>query len=355
MLVSIIITNFNYEKFVGAAVESALALQWDDIEVIVVDDGSTDRSPDLVRAFEPKITLLRQEHAGQRIAYNTGFKASHGDLVIFLDADDTLEPSIIREVSPLVREGVSKIQVQMNVIDSCGASVGSRFPQYRIIPSPESILKWYLSSGYYPSPPGSGNVYARSYLDKIFPLDDSCGEAGDSSCIAAAPLLGDVHSVPKPLVNYRVHGSNDGAFSEIVIDRFGREVTRTLKCFDFSVRIALRAGLVFAPEAIMKSVMLLPYRVSSFRLAPKTHPVRNDSRRRILADAWIGYSTPQGLRKFSILVIMLWSVLTLYLPLSAAKRLIVWRFSVVSRPKSITRLLQLTGILSNADRSRMPD
>jgi glycosyltransferase involved in cell wall biosynthesis len=346
MLVSIIITNFNYAKFVETAIESALALQWDDIEVIVVDDGSTDHSPDLIDAFVPKITVLRQEHAGQRIAYNTGFKASRGELIVFLDADDTLEPSIISDVFPFVREGVSKIQVQMNVIDTFGVSVGSRFPQYKIIPTPVSIRTWYLTSGSYPTPPGSGNLYTREYLAKIFPLDDSCGEAGDSSCIAGAPLLGDVHSVLKPLVNYRVHGANDGAFSELVIDRFAREVTRALKCFDYSRRIASGAGLTFAPQAIMKSMMLLPYRISSFRLAPQMHPIRNDSRRRILADAWAGFSTPQGLTNFSSFIIMLWAILALSLPLSAAKRLILWRFSIVSRPRSITRLLQLVGILS---------
>ena len=347
MLVSIIITNFNYAKFVKTAIESALALQWDDIEVIVVDDGSTDHSLDLIDAFVPEITVLRQEHAGQRVAYNTGFKASRGELIVFLDADDTLEPSVIREVMPFVGKGVSKIQVQMNVIDSSGVSVGSRFPQYMIVPTPESIRKWYLCSGSYPTPPGSGNIYTRSYLEKIFPLDDSCGEAGDSSCIAGAPLLGDVHSVPKPLVNYRVHGANDGAFSQLIVDRFAREVTRALKCFEYARRIASQAGLSFAPDAIMRSMMLLPYRISSFRLAPQIHPIPNDSRRRILADAWAGFSTPQGLRNFSGLIIILWSILALSLPLSAAKRLIVWRFSVADRPKSITRLLQLVGILSN--------
>jgi glycosyltransferase involved in cell wall biosynthesis len=347
MLVSIIITNFNYAKFVKTAIESALALQWDDIEVIVVDDGSTDHSLDLIDAFVPEITVLRQEHAGQRVAYNTGFKASRGELIVFLDADDTLEPSVIREVMPFVGKGVSKIQVQMNVIDSSGVSVGSRFPQYRIVPTPESIRKWYLCSGSYPTPPGSGNIYTRSYLEKIFPLDDSCGEAGDSSCIAGAPLLGDVHSVPKPLVNYRVHGANDGAFSQLIVGRFAREVTRALKCFEYARRIASQAGLSFAPDAIMRSMMLLPYRISSFRLAPQIHPIPNDSRRRILADAWAGFSTPQGLRNFSGLIIILWSILALSLPLSAAKRLIVWRFSVADRPKSITRLLQLVGILSN--------
>jgi glycosyltransferase involved in cell wall biosynthesis len=347
MLVSIIITNFNYAKFVKTAIESVLALQWDDIEVIVVDDGSTDQSLDIIDAFVPRITVLRQEHAGQRVAYNTGFKASRGELVVFLDADDTLEPSVIREVMPFVGIGVSKIQVQMNVIDSSGVSVGSRFPQYKIVPTPESIRKWYLCNGSYPTPPGSGNIYARSYLEKIFPLDDSCGEAGDSYCIAGAPLLGDVHSVPKPLVNYRVHGANDGAFSQLVVDRFAREVTRALKSFEYARRIASQAGLSFAPDAIMKSMMLLPYRISSFRLAPQIHPIPNDTRRRILADAWAGFSVPQGLTSTSSLIIVIWAILALSLPLFAARRLIVWRFSVVTRPKAITRMLELAGILSN--------
>jgi glycosyltransferase involved in cell wall biosynthesis len=348
MLVSIIITNFNYEKFVRTAIESALALQWDDIEVIVVDDGSSDRSLDIINTFVPRITVLQQEHAGQRIAYNTGFKASRGELIIFLDADDTLEPSISREVMPFVGEGVSKIQVQMNVIDAFGVSVGSRFPQYKVVPTPESIRGSYLCSGSYPTPPGSGNIYTRSYLEKIFPLDDSCGEAGDSSCIAGAPLLGDVHSVPRPLVNYRIHGANDGAFSELVIDRFAREVTRALKCFDYAKRVASRAGLSFAPDAIMKSMALLPYRISSFRLARESHPIQNDSRLRILGDAWAGLSTPQGLTSTSSLIIVIWAILVLGLPLFAAKRLIMWRFSVVTRPKAVTRVLEFVGILSTA-------
>jgi glycosyltransferase involved in cell wall biosynthesis len=347
MLVSIIITNFNYEKFVKTAIESALALQWDDIEVIVVDDGSTDHSPEIIETFVPRITLLRQQHAGQRIAYNTGFKASRGELIVFLDADDTLEPSIIREAVPFVAKGVAKIQVQMNVIDSTGVSFGSRFPQYKIIPTPESIRAWHLCSGTYPTPPGSGNLYTRSYLEKIIPLDDSCGEAGDSACIAGAPLLGDVHSIPRPLVNYRVHGANDGAFSQLVVDRFAREVTRALKCFDYAKRVAAQAGLTFAPDAIMKSMILLPYRISSFRLTPEIHPIRNDSRLRILADAWQGFTTPQGQTSTSSLIIIIWAVLALSLPLFAARRLILWRFSVVTRPKVVTRMLEMAGILSN--------
>src|SRR5258708_30433916 len=124
----------------------------------------------------------------------------------------------------------------MNVIDASGVWVGSRFPQYKILPTPESIRGSYLCSGSYPTPPGSGNIYTRSYLEKIFPLDDSCGEAGDSSCIAGAPLMGDVHSIPRPLVNYRIHGAKARSFSRLALVRFPRRLTRRLKSLDYPKR-----------------------------------------------------------------------------------------------------------------------
>jgi hypothetical protein len=97
----------------------------------------------------------------------------------------------------------------------------------------------------------------------------------------------------------------------------------------------------------MKSMMLLPSRASSFRLTPESHPIRNDSRLRILTDAWQGFATPQGQTSTSSLIIIIWAVLALSLPLFAARRLILWRFSVVTRPKVITRVLEMAGILSN--------
>jgi glycosyltransferase involved in cell wall biosynthesis len=82
---SVVIPNYNYERFVGAAIRSALAVDWPDLEVIVVDDGSTDDSRSVIAGFEGRVTAIFQQHSGPRMACNAGFAASSGDVVTFLD------------------------------------------------------------------------------------------------------------------------------------------------------------------------------------------------------------------------------------------------------------------------------
>src|ERR1700676_3954845 len=88
--VSIVISCFNYERYVGAAIRSALEQVGPASEVVVVDDGSGDGSRDLIAAFGDQITAIVKDNGGQASALNLGFQASAGDAVIFLDADDVL-------------------------------------------------------------------------------------------------------------------------------------------------------------------------------------------------------------------------------------------------------------------------
>ena len=90
--ISVVIPNFNYASFVGAAIDSALNLDWPAVEVIVVDDGSTDSSRDVLAGYGGRIVTILQANAGQLVACNKGFAASRGDIVIFLDSDDLLHP-----------------------------------------------------------------------------------------------------------------------------------------------------------------------------------------------------------------------------------------------------------------------
>jgi hypothetical protein len=106
------------------------------------------------------------------------------------------------------RPGISKVQVEMYRIDARGAPRGRPSPAFGSTPTPAQIRTWMTDTSAYPTPPGSGNVYAREFLDRLFPLDDRCGDATDSACLAAAPYLGDAVTVAKPLVRYRVHGGN---------------------------------------------------------------------------------------------------------------------------------------------------
>ena len=87
-LVSVVITNYNYGGFLRAAVQSAIDQSYRPLEVIVVDDGSTDCSRAVLRSFGGQITTILQDNRGQARAFNAGVLAARGELVCLLDADD---------------------------------------------------------------------------------------------------------------------------------------------------------------------------------------------------------------------------------------------------------------------------
>lgn len=98
LLVSIIVNNYNYGRFLREAIESALSQTYKPLEVIVVDDGSTDCSRDVIASFGARILPVFKENGGQASALNAGFARSHGDLVMFLDSDDLLLDYAIERV-----------------------------------------------------------------------------------------------------------------------------------------------------------------------------------------------------------------------------------------------------------------
>lgn len=94
-LVSVIMAAYNVEEYVRESLESVLAQDWSPFEVVVVDDGSTDRTAEIVRSF-PDVRYVRQENAGPSAARNTAVQHARGELVANFDADDLLPPTRLR-------------------------------------------------------------------------------------------------------------------------------------------------------------------------------------------------------------------------------------------------------------------
>ncbi|MFC5141974.1 glycosyltransferase [Actinomycetospora rhizophila] len=323
---SIVIPNFNYGAFVSDSVRSALAVDWPDVEVIVVDDGSTDNSLEVLRSFGDRITVISQENAGPRVACNRGFAASRGDAVIFLDSDDVLEPTIARDVAVEWRVGVSKVQVQMCRIDRDGRAISRPFPAYRRVPSPEQIRYWIRATSAYPTPPGSGNVYARSFLERLFPLDDRCGDATDSACLAAAPFLGDVVTIPRALVRYRVHGGNRSSLLASP-DRFRRQIERAHQRQGLAMELAGDACEDEVIAALRRGRHLLQMRVAERRLCGGEAPIPGDSRLRIAWDAVRSVAAPGPESLLQRLAVSAWCLAGLFGPQLVLQRLVTWRFT----------------------------
>jgi glycosyltransferase involved in cell wall biosynthesis len=95
-LVSICMPCHNAARYVGAALDSALSLTWPNLEIIVVDDGSTDRSGEILANYEARgVKVLHQENKGQCAAANRAYREASGDYIKFFDADDLLSPDFV--------------------------------------------------------------------------------------------------------------------------------------------------------------------------------------------------------------------------------------------------------------------
>src|SRR5258708_31977138 len=115
ILVSIVINNFNYARYLAQAIDSALSQTATPVEVVVVDDGSTDNSREVIGGYGDRIVPVFKDNGGQASAVNVGFAHNHRQIVIFLDADDILLPMAAARVAGdfAARPGTVKVRTRM--------------------------------------------------------------------------------------------------------------------------------------------------------------------------------------------------------------------------------------------------
>jgi len=217
MRVSIVIVNHNYARFLKQAIESALAQTYANTEVIVIDDGSTDDSSEVIRSYGNLIIPVLKNNAGQSSCYTRGLAVSTGDLVLYLDADDYLHPHCLGEVISNWSEECVKAHFYLDVVDESGARMDAVVPTGRLGRGRDPLRMMRLF-GAYCSPPASGNIYSRDFLAKILPMEnesefrhfDAVHFGADSITIFAAPYFGTIAAIPRILGCYRRHANASG-------------------------------------------------------------------------------------------------------------------------------------------------
>jgi hypothetical protein len=241
-LVSIIITNYNYKNFLAAAIDSALNQSYQPIEAIVVDDGSTDGSQQIVANYGERVIPLLKENGGQGSAFNAGFVKSRGEAICFLDADDVLLPSAIAKAVELLRDPeVVQVHWQLCAIDAEGKPLGKFIPDE---PLPEGNLRDARLQGKVEDfifSPTSGNVWSRSFLEKVLPLPDiHYSLYADSYLAFLSPFFGSIKRVAESQSLYRIHGHNGTSKRTYrqQLSQYQEHITALCKCLhDRSIQV----------------------------------------------------------------------------------------------------------------------
>jgi hypothetical protein len=346
--VSVVVNNYNYGAYVGAAIDSALAQTWPHTEVVVVDDGSTDESAAVIRAYGDRIRAVLQKNGGQAAALNTGMAASTGDLVITLDADDRLHPHFAALVVEVFAEhpDAALAQFRMQVTDSELRTVGTVVPPaYVRLPQgdvSQAVSKWELPSAL---GPGGAVALPRATVDALFPIPAGQLRYGpDTYVVRGAALLGPVASRDVVVADYRSHGRNDSNVSALDMEYLRTALTRHAEVGRLLVDFAAAHGLREPIDPLRaRDPILLSQRLAALRMSPGEHPFPQDARLALMRAGVTAALARRDIGMVGRATHAAWFVLVAVMPRAVALRLASWLLFPLSRPMGRCRRAQRGG------------
>jgi hypothetical protein len=205
--VSVVIPTFNYGRFIEEAIESVLSQDFpaDRMEVLIVDDGSTDDTAARVKKYESRIQYFRKANGGQGSAFDYGFARARGEIISLLDADDYWFPDKLRCV---VEEFEKHPEAGMvyHPLRAYHVQTGE-FKEYPFMPIsgfvPSNIKHVLLFDGVMTT-----SSFRRTVLEHLLPIPAELSNASDGYMGSLAMFLAPVVAIDRPLGVYRIHGTN---------------------------------------------------------------------------------------------------------------------------------------------------
>jgi glycosyltransferase involved in cell wall biosynthesis len=218
-LVSIIINNYNYGRFVADAIDSALAQTYHNCEVIVVDDGSQDNSREVISGFGNRIKTIFKSNGGQSSAFNAGFAESSGEVICFLDSDDVFLPN--------------KVQRAVDGSATCPAGwcfhhiqrTDTALKPVFTPPIPYSTGRYDFRAELldgkcsFAAPATSGLTFARTLLNQLMPIPEAITITSDNYLKLSSLALEPGYFIAEQYALQRMHGKNNytGRTDEMMI------------------------------------------------------------------------------------------------------------------------------------------
>jgi glycosyltransferase involved in cell wall biosynthesis len=210
--VSVLIDTYNHERFIEKAIRSVLEqdMPMADVEILVVDDGSTDRTPEIVRKFEPRVRLLRKPNGGQASAFNFALPQTQGKTIAMLDGDDWWAKQKLRRALETLKEypAVGMVGHGYHEVYSDGRPDGLVIPgkAYQVDLSTRGSADLFRHlAGFFGT---SKMTIRRSVLNKILPIPEELNIEADEFIFTLAPAIAPAVVLNEPLFYYGFHVGN---------------------------------------------------------------------------------------------------------------------------------------------------
>ena len=211
MFLSVLVDTYNHERLIEKALRSVMGQSYpaSQFEILVVDDGSTDGTSEIVRRFAPRVRLFRKENGGQASAFNAGIPECRGDVIAFLDGDDWWERGKLERVAEAFSAEPSLGMVGHAFIESFDDGservIAPELPAHlRLLDAPDASF-FRLNRCYF----GTSRLALRADVARrILPVPEALVFEADEYLFTMAPALERALLLTEPLTHYRVHAGN---------------------------------------------------------------------------------------------------------------------------------------------------
>jgi glycosyltransferase involved in cell wall biosynthesis len=277
--VSIVVISHNYDRYLQEAIDSALAQDYRALQVVVVDDGSTDASQEIIRGYGDRVEAIFKANGGNSTAINAAFPRCHGEIVMFLDADDYLFPHAVSRVVDSWDDTCAKLEFRVSLVDGEGIRQGVEPPACAALPKGD-VIPEIAAWGHYVTPVLGGNAFGRATLERLLPIPDEplFVNHNDGYLNPLSAFCGPIASLDEELGAYRLHGGNQWAYTSVVdTDRLHERIQHELVRERYLHDAALREGRTLPSPLMLRNSGHVLQRLASLKLDAASHPVPDDS------------------------------------------------------------------------------